>query len=63
MRFLLRVEFALGVVAYIAFAVAIARSAIQTRGKHWILGAVLALLLLTLPLWVGLMYRALETFL
>ncbi|HJT35168.1 MAG TPA: hypothetical protein VJ783_24290 [Pirellulales bacterium] len=49
--------------AYIAFAVAIARSAIQARGKHWMLGAVQALLLFTLPVWVGLMYRALETFL
>ncbi|HEX5443059.1 MAG TPA: hypothetical protein VFW87_04480 [Pirellulales bacterium] len=42
--------------AYIAFAIAIARSAFQSRGKHWPLGVLLSVLLLTLPLWVGAMF-------
>ena len=48
------------IVFYVAFALVIAWSALRYRGKGWTSGALLALLLLTLPLWILAMLRLYE---
>jgi hypothetical protein len=49
-----------GVIVYVAIALAIGHSAIKYRSPGWISGILLAALLLTLPLWIVAMYKIYE---
>jgi len=49
-----------GIVVYVAIGLAIAHSALKHRSTGWTSGVLLAVLLLTLPLWVLAMYAVYE---
>jgi hypothetical protein len=55
-----RLPLPVGLIVYVSFAIAMAVSALKHRSAGWISGVLLATLLLTLPLWLGAMYRLYE---
>ncbi|HEV3343420.1 MAG TPA: hypothetical protein VG125_23815 [Pirellulales bacterium] len=49
-----------GIIVYVAIGLAIAHSALKHRSTGWASGVLLAVLLLTLPLWIWAMYAIYE---
>lgn len=59
-RFMPSLPMLIGLVVYVAVALAIAHSSLKHRSTGWISGMLLAGLLLTLPLWLAAMIKAYE---
>jgi hypothetical protein len=57
-----RIAMNVGVLVYLCFVTCIGWSAVRHRGKGWLSGILLALLLGTLPGWVGAMFGLYQSF-
>jgi uncharacterized membrane protein len=49
-----------GIIIYVVIALVIANSALKHRSAGWVSGVLLAVLMLTLPLWIWAMYEVYE---